>query len=301
MKRVLVGGLAVLILGGVATLAAVQLSTLGDEKAVAERRAHLLALRVRGLEDTIEDLEDETLRRFKATREARTRSAALNRALRRARERLSARTCFTPPGRPPVRWYRRGPLRGDIDGDGSTDSVVLVARPGPRPEGCRYILRAETAAATFFGGVGDERKVSKFDIDLGFLVELNGDPGYEILVRSGHPAAGELFTAFTLEAGRLTEVRNSDGDPFSVGNFWTAGVGGNVDCLQDGNLVSSGYSYDPKRNGYYGVTRTFFDVAGSFATEIGSEHLRVPAPHGLGRFPELSGRDDSVVPSCPRP
>ncbi|MDQ3963081.1 MAG: hypothetical protein M3277_04095 [Actinomycetota bacterium] len=162
-------------------------------------------------------------------------------------------------------------LQADFDGDGQQDIAHLVLDESGDP-GCRAFLVARTATTEGSepvwkkgaeGGLPEPR--------LNSVVEMNGQPGLEILVDEISGASTQFVGAFAFVDSTLERVEA----PESTGDIWSGaseGVfpyGGTVghiegaDCHDDdGIVVSAALPAGPAANTYV-VARRFFDVEGA--------------------------------------
>lgn len=186
----------------------------------------------------------------------------------------------------------RGPLRADIDGDGSADRIYALARRMPLRETCRYFLVAETDTSTYRApirarelGLDDDYSLPSYFIPHS-AAQLDARPGLELLIGVHHGAAVEIGTIYTLSNGTLVRLDISD-EP--IDTFVYAGslcCGGALNCDNDA-LVYSGYGRANNGRGYV-VTRRFYVVSGSSLIRTGIE--KRPARDGeLDRFKEFGG------------
>lgn len=227
------------------------------------------------------------------------RLGAATRMNTRLSHRLDAVSCFQSPNST-VRSYARGPLRGDVDGDGLPDRVLTVGmRLGASP--CRYRLLVATHHGRFSAPIASNAPDSAVDLRMFLapakLVPLNDTPGDEIVVTFGSGASTEWGGVFTLISGRLVQmdIQGSPDDTF--GWAGSVGVGEAVDCVPENyhTVVSSGYEYARSSSRFYDVRQTFYRVEGASFVHLQTLHLRVRGDRGVQR---LGLYQDSPFPSC---
>jgi hypothetical protein len=188
------------------------------------------------------------------------------------------------------------PLEGDVDGDGSDDSVSIVVDPDGDP-GCQAFIVMETAAGTASAPIDQEG----MSLDLGFpalvtLVQIDGVPGLDVVVNLVAGASTQFAGVFTFSDGAPQRLRFDQ--PTEFGDlFPTGGSTGHLeasDCVGPGAIV---ISQAVPREDEYKVTRTAYVVVDGRLTpqEEGVTTARLPLEH-LDRFPEFRA---SPFGSCP--
>lgn len=136
-----------------------------------------------------------------------------------------------------------GSLQGDVDGDGLEDEVFVAVDPQAE-ESCRYFLIVESSGGakvipittSAFGPADDVVAVEA-------MVELNDQPGLEIVVDVWHGAATEFAAVFTMVDRQPIRVdtasRRRVGYLFAYGGSLSALSG--MDCTgKPGIIVVSG-------------------------------------------------------------
>ena len=178
-----------------------------------------------------------------------------------------------------------GSLEGDVDGDGAPDEVGLYKDPEGTAE-CGAFLVFESDEARHSTPVAQEG----MSTDLGFpvlrgLVELDGEPGSEIVVGLLAGASTEFFGVWTERDGELARIGIAD--PTGAGDLFPSGGSvGHVDasdCAGDGIIVIS--SAVPQGDGYR-VTRTFYRFEEERAVRQSRERKQI-AGADFDRFPEF--------------
>ena len=177
------------------------------------------------------------------------------------------------------------PGSGDVDGDGTADSVSVRFDPEGEP-GCQAFVVAESEDGLLAGALETWR--SDFGLPaptLSTLQEMDGDPGMEIVVNMGAGASAQFVGIVKASAGALEQVVPDAGDN-AVGEG-LLGFGGSVghleavDCF-DGGIVSSFAAPDGRS---YRVERRFLVFEGTRLVEDRVEVERTPLEE-IERFPE---------------
>src|SRR5512133_2492267 len=139
-------------------------------------------------------------------------------------------------------WHTRGQaLRGDLDGDRRTDTVVVEQR------GSRCVFRlAGSLTARLQPSVCREKPSeleSGPDPHVAALVPIDGHRGLEVVVQLGHGAYMEFGDIWTVRDGAL---RRFAGPEPHVSYGASAGTGGHVvDCASRGVVLVSDRKYPP--------------------------------------------------------
>ena len=188
-------------------------------------------------------------------------------------------------------------VTGDVDGDGTLDSVFL-ATDGTGPPGCAAFVVAELAAGATIAApaweIGPEGGLPQ--PRLHSMVDLNGVPGVEVLVDEAAGASTQFVGAYVYSGGDLVKVDVSGTGATDEGSGDLFPYGGSVghleaaDCAPDGRLVVS--TATPSSNGadaaegIYVVQRRFF-VFDDAALDL-DETVRTKLPiDDLTRLPEF--------------
>jgi hypothetical protein len=191
---------------------------------------------------------------------------------------------------------RVGGVGEDIDDDGEEDTI-FIAVDGPAESGCRAFLvvddGSEILAAPVWeigpeGGLPQPRIVA--------LVDVDGEPGAEIVVTEAAGASSEFVGLFTVYDGSLARV-TIDGpseDEVTDDLFAYGGSVGHIEgvgCTEPGTVVAStavpGDQPGDLEEGIYGVERKLFEFEGATLVSAGTERERVPIDR-LERFPEFA-------------
>jgi hypothetical protein len=184
-------------------------------------------------------------------------------------------------------------LSGDVDGDGSDDTLYLAVDPRG-PEGCRAFVVAETGARRLAEEISDPD--ISFDLGLPTLesvAPVDGRDGDEIVTRILAGASTLFVGLFTVYEGELARIEVAGDSQF--GNLFPSGGSvGHIegsDCSDDGIVISLAVP----RGKSYEVTRTFYSLS---ATEAEPTHTQsaLVRPRNLNRYPELGG---SPFVNCP--
>lgn len=256
-------------------------------KTVSDRDAERLAADLRRTRTALEEAEKRLERARAERREAWRELAAVS-------EVADARFCFNPYD---ARFsgFVRGPLRADVDGDGSEDRVYTVGRPTLLGDDCRYLVVVDTGDAIYRAAVTGRRLSlgddpgSAFQLFLGprAAADLDSDGGAEIVLQVSQGASVEAAVVYTLVDGGLERVRIAD-EPTDVVSYWgSLCCGGAFDCVA-GLVVSSGYGRQGDGSGYV-VTRELYRLDGSTLVPVRTERHR-PRGDGFGGFDEFRGR-----------
>jgi hypothetical protein len=182
---------------------------------------------------------------------------------------------------------RSGTLKGDVDGDGSDDTMFLAVDTAS-PGGCQAFLVADTGAGT----VAEEISDPDISFDLGLpslesVIPVDERAGGEVVVRILAGASTLFVGLFTVHDGELERIEVT-GDAVQYGNLFPSG--GSVghlegsDCVADRIVVSLAL---PKKSRYE-VTRNFYTLSETKAEQADSETAVVRAKD-LTKYPELEG------------
>lgn len=187
--------------------------------------------------------------------------------------------------------------RADVDGDGIEDAVRLSADPSG-PDGCATFLVVELANVSVVSApaweIGSEGGLPQPRIH-GF-VDIDGNPGKEILIDEAAGASTQFVGAFVYVDGDLERVTVRGGIGSDVGSSDLFPYGGSVghveavDCTDEGIVVSSaapGLDQADAARGIYEVERRFYSFDGSVLEKRRTETEDVPIDE-LNRFPEYS-------------
>ena len=187
-------------------------------------------------------------------------------------------------------------LKGDVDGDGSDDTVSIVVDLSGEP-GCLAFIVIESTRGVNSAPIDQEG----MSTDVGFpalvsLVNIDGEPGVDVLMNMVAGASTQFAGVFTAPRGVPTRLRFEQ--PTEFGDLFPSG--GSVghleasDCIGPGAIVIS--TATPKEDDYR-VTRTAYVVVDGKLTpqEEGVETARISIDQ-LDRFPEFAA---SPFGSCP--
>jgi hypothetical protein len=192
-------------------------------------------------------------------------------------------------------------LEGDLRGDGRSTRAMILGDE-ERPLECRYFLAV--------GYPQDTRSHARIDAtslpydvpSLLMAVEIDGQPGLEVVVDFGGPMhphrTGQVFTfeGPALVATRI-EPAQLDGIPpilFPLGGEFAAGV----DCAAEpGTIVLTvgGLAEGGTDDSHYDVTRTFYRAQGGRFVESRRETHTIEVGTERERWPELA---DDPFRSC---
>ena len=180
------------------------------------------------------------------------------------------------------------PASGDVDGDGTEDSVSVHFDPQGEP-GCQAFVVAESASATLAGPLETWREDFGLPMPtINTLTDVDGQPGAEVVVNMGAGASTQFVGIVTARNGALVQV-TSEGLPDQVdeGVFGFGGSVGHleaVDCGRFGGVIASFATPAGKR---YRVERRYLVFEG---TELVFSHQEVERVllELIDRLPEYS-------------
>lgn len=192
-----------------------------------------------------------------------------------------------------------GSLRGDVDGDGSPDTVTIALDP-QGGEGCRAFLVLRLAASTLLAPIPQWEPTPALPAPhLNSLVEITPDSGSEIVVDVTAGASTQFEGVYTVLAGRLVPVMVT-GTP-SQGLFAYGGSVGHLDgqaCTPGGSVVISSAVVVGPSGVRYRVVRRFFRASGNLLTyepdRTQRRDLRLSA---MQHLPEFFGAPFARCPS----
>lgn len=249
------------------------------------------------------EIDANTVRRDLEDAEKRIeRLAELRRSdrhLQRERERAADASCLEEPGE--SSGDVRGPMRGDVDGNGLADDVYAVGLP-LRHDTCTYHVAVRLDRdAIVMAPIRTARHATQ-PLDLRFALapalfaELNASPGYEVVVQTGRGATGSGYQLLTMVDGELRTMQRRGRFGWSFGSTASAGGGTGLDCSGPGRIVEGRYGYSVTSKDHT-VERRFYRVVG--ATLILDDIETYDLPYGReNRFPELARGDAVPFPSC---
>lgn len=183
-------------------------------------------------------------------------------------------------------WHPRGAaLRGDVDGDGSVESVVIEQRG----RSCVFRLMAGSLHApvrpSICDGKPSEVTLPGPDPHVEVLADLDGRPGLEIVLQLGHGASTEFADIWTLRDG---ELRRYAGSEPHIAWGGSTGTGSHyLDCSRKpGVLLLSTQVYVPPSK----VIRSWYRARGLRLQRIGRRSIpwpdEKPVPFREFRYPQ---------------
>ncbi|MDQ4064475.1 MAG: hypothetical protein M3161_00320 [Actinomycetota bacterium] len=194
----------------------------------------------------------------------------------------------------------------DVDGDGTEDEIYLV-RDDAAPEDCRAFLVVATQGED--ARVVSEpvwRRGSRATVPeprIHSVVQIDGEPGIEIVVDEAAGASTRFAGAFTFDGDALERIA-----PAEPTEFWSGAeeflfpYGGSVghiegaDCAdQHDVVVSVALPAGPSAN-TYAIARRFFDLEGAELVERDLVRTVATADDVFEDFPEFRA---SPFGSCP--
>ena len=190
------------------------------------------------------------------------------------------------------------PARVDVDGDRFPEEVFIAFDPGATI-GCQAFLVVgidNTFHSVAVWETGPQSGLPRPSIH-GF-VEINGDPGAEILVDEAAGASTQFVGAFVFADGALSRITVQGGIDSSgpeLGHLFPFGgsVGhlDAVDCAEDGSIVVAsavpGSSQEDLEGGIYSLERTFFSLTGAELRKEGKTREQIPIGD-LEQYPEFA-------------
>lgn len=107
-----------------------------------------------------------------------------------------------------------GKVGGDVDGDGSRDTVYLLRDDGGDPD-CRTFLVAQTGGGLLATPTNEEGAEHALEAPrIHSFVQVDGDGGEEILVDLEHGASTQFLAMFTVAEGNLRRVEIAEQTEF---------------------------------------------------------------------------------------
>jgi hypothetical protein len=192
-----------------------------------------------------------------------------------------------------------GSLRGDIDGDGQTDTATIALDP-KGADGCRAFLVVRSEASALVASIPQwEPSPALPAPHLNSLVQITPDPGSEIVIDVTAGASTQFEGVFSVLAGRLLPVTVS-GTPFP-GLFAYGGSVGHLDgqaCTPGGAIVISSAVVAGPSGTRYRVVRRFFRASGNLLTyERDRTQHRDMSVSEMQHLPEFFGAPFARCPS----
>lgn len=193
---------------------------------------------------------------------------------------------------------RKPAARGDVDGDGAPDEIRLVVDEGAEI-GCRVFLVVGEESDRHVLAV--DREAVSFDLGLPVLVavvQVDGEPGADVVVDLLAGASTVFAGVFTLGSGELAQLRVAGARDAADDLFAHEGSVGHldaVDCGPRGTVVVS--SASPKGARYQVRRRSYEARAGVLRPNRSKDETAVVAlDRLLRRFPEFA---TPPFTSCP--
>jgi hypothetical protein len=192
----------------------------------------------------------------------------------------------------------RGPLRGDVTGDGARDEVFVAVDEGAE-SGCRALLvlrsGGDTVATSIDGG--------DLDFALGLpapvgLKQIDGRAGSDVIVDLAAGATTVFAGVFGFGDGGWEQIRVEGSQPPAVDLFAHGGGVGQlsgVDCADDGGVMISTAVPAGRR---YSVDRLTYEFDGRMLVRDPAQDVteKVRLRDLLRRFEEFGG---PPFASCP--
>lgn len=179
------------------------------------------------------------------------------------------------------------PEPGDVDGDGEPDEVAIHYDP-QGAVGCQGFAVAESSNGTLSAPLKTWR--GEFGLPmptLNDLVDIDGEPGDEIVVNMGAGASTQFVGIVLADGGTLRQVTTGLAGQAVDGMLGFGGSVGHmeaVDCAPGGGIVVSLATPDGK---LYAVERTHYRFVGAELIQEDREVERVPVEQ-IDRFPEYA-------------
>jgi hypothetical protein len=195
---------------------------------------------------------------------------------------------------------RPGSLRGDVDGDGTADTVRIALDPSGAT-GCRAFVVVRLA-----GGSTVTAPIPQWEPTpvlpaphLNSLARIDSVPGDEVVIDVAAGASTQFEGVYTYSAPGLTPV-TATGTPFN-GLFAYGGSVGHLDgeaCTRRGTVVISGATERGVSPVRYKVVRRFFRPgAGVLIYRPSLTQRKVLRLRKLQRLPEFFGAPFAGCPS----
>lgn len=174
-------------------------------------------------------------------------------------------------------------IRGDVDGDGSTDQVWVFAAASEEPLECRYWLLARRKTATDIAAIRHrsirEEAEGSSSVRLTSLRTVDDRPGAEVIVAVASGAHARAYAVFS-HRGVLTELQNDEergefATLFVAGSSLTGGEG--IACVPDqpGRLVEVGAGPTHDKAGSWLVVRRLLELEGTRFRYVGASRQHV--------------------------
>lgn len=205
---------------------------------------------------------------------------------------------------PACRWadggrgVERGVLRGDVDADGRSDRVSVVARYRARP-GCRLALRVQLGAeGRLFARLYEAPDATGADLQrqpwprLLALVKVDPRPGLQPVVSVQLGSSTVFVGVFAIRGGHLVRLAT----PLSAFAAGASAVATAVDCwhgARSGIVVSS---FAQANVHGWDVSRGFYHLVGNRFRPGGE--LPAVRVKTLAALPEFRGDGLPIFPSC---
>ncbi|HEX2196719.1 MAG TPA: hypothetical protein VHJ76_07310 [Actinomycetota bacterium] len=177
------------------------------------------------------------------------------------------------------------PASGDVDGDGEPEEVAIHVDPDG-PAGCLAFVVAESSGGSLAGPLETWREDFGLPVPtINTLVDVDGEPGDEVVVNMGIGASTQFVGIVTARDGALVQVTTRGLEDAGEGVFGFGGSVGHVeavDCTGSGEVVSSFAAPAGKR---YRVERRYLDFDGTKLVFDRREVERI-AIEELDRLPE---------------
>ena len=188
-------------------------------------------------------------------------------------------------------WHPRGAaLRGDVDGDGSIERVVVEQRG----RSCVFRLVAGSLKTRVRPSICKDKPSEVTlpgpDPHVDVLADLDGRPGLEIVLQLGHGAHTEFADLWTIRDG---ELRRYAGPEPHISYGGSVGTGSHyVDCSRKpGVLLIGAQVYRPPPK----VIRSWYQAHGLRLQRIGTRSIRWP---GGRRVPFREFGYPQPFPTC---
>jgi hypothetical protein len=172
--------------------------------------------------------------------------------------------------------------QGDLDGDGTADSVLSYAVVGPGGLASRWLLRAVLGS----GEVSEVTLDRPYQFAVLGTADVDGDGRQEAFTRVERGASTEFAGVFTLDdGGRLTRVAEEGRGPLQLAysGSVTHGDGGTCATLPDGSpgiVVRSVERFDESQP--YRWRETDYEWLGNGAVRsAGTRQGTIDSPDGL--------------------
>jgi hypothetical protein len=190
-----------------------------------------------------------------------------------------------------------GSLRGDVDGDGTSDEVFIQHAPGADPA-CTYFVAVRTAGTVLSSPIEQAEGGTSLGLPaLDSLAQVDGRPGLDVVVTVLAGASTTFYGIFSAGSGRLARMGVTGASDFGP-LFPSGGSAGHLeasDCTPDGMVVVQA---TPSGSGW-AVKRSFYKTRGDvFEFDHAANQTDVPSTR-VSTLPEFKATPFGSCPATP--